>query len=215
MPFSTATGWPSPAHFALAIVAGFAATLACAWMCGLPLVESALTAARLVLDWIDDRFAIQFLGIDRDAQDTVVRLRVGLDTLFVFGSQVLEAHPQGWLEVTTTTGAMLQPMVIAPAIGFALPARLPARLAAFMLAALFAFGFLLLDLPLTLHAYVWDMFIDSLAPGRFSPLLIWHEFLHAGGRLGMGVILGLAGWAAAQQAMRSMSLSAQKQGGTS
>jgi hypothetical protein len=75
---------------------------------------------------------------------------------------------------------------------------------------LLAFGFLLLDLPLTLHAYVWDIFIDNLEPERFSPLMSWHEFLHAGGRLGVGLILGMAAWGTARQIGRRMSLSAQQ-----
>ena len=120
--------------------------------------------------------------------------------LFVMGGKVIGESPAGWLEVTTTTGAMLQPLVIGPAIAFALPGALHTRIAAFALAALLAFGFLLVDLPVTLHAYVWDMFIDNLDPDRFSPLMVWHEFLHAGGRLGVAVILGLAGWRLARKA---------------
>ncbi|MCL5060914.1 MAG: hypothetical protein M1449_10805 [Candidatus Thermoplasmatota archaeon] len=78
-------------------------------------------------------------------------------------------------------------------IAFALPGALHTRVLAFALAALLALGFLVVDLPLTLHAYVWDMFVDNLEPDRFSPLLAWHEFLHAGGRLGIAVVLGVAG----------------------
>lgn len=111
-----------------------------------------------------------------------------------WGGQQVEALPEGWLEVTTTTGAMLQPLIIASAIGLALPGSLTARLTCGALATLFAFGFLLLDLPLTLHAYVWDMFIDHLQPDRFSPLMLWHDFMHSGGRLGVALLLGLGGW---------------------
>lgn len=209
MASSTATGWPSPAGFALALVAGFSVTLASAWLWGTPLVEALLPAAHAVLGWIDDRFGILVLGVERNWQDTVVRLRVEVVAPFVIGGQLITAHG-GWLEVTTTTGAVLQPLVIAPAVAFALPGAWFARLAAFALAALLAFGFLLLDLPLTLHAYVWDMFVDNLEPDRFSPLMIWHEFLHAGGRLGVGLILGMAAWGTVRLASRRMSLSAQE-----
>ncbi|MEW6120410.1 MAG: hypothetical protein AB1593_10010 [Pseudomonadota bacterium] len=211
MSSATATGWPSPAGFALALAVGFAATLTCAWMWGAPLIEGLLPAAHGALGWIDDRFGIAFLGVERNWQDTVVRLRVDVIAPFVVGGQMITAH-SGWLEVTTTTGAMLQPLVIAPALAFALPAGWPSRLLASLLAALFAFVFLLADLPLTLHAYVWDMFIDNLEPDRFSPLMIWHAFLHAGGRLGIGAILGLAGWLSACRMLRRMSLSAQQSG---
>lgn len=201
MPSSTAAVWPSPGRFALALILGLAVTLAAAWAWGAALIETVLPVSRTLLGWIDDRFGILFLGVEHNWQDTVVRLRVNILRIFVMGGEVIEAHPQGWLEVTTTTGAMLQPLVIAPATAFALPGATQTRILAFALAALLAFGFLLIDLPVTLHAYVWDMFVDNLDPNRFSPLMAWHEFLHAGGRLGVAVILGLGGWRLAQSRM--------------
>ncbi|WP_018079026.1 hypothetical protein [Thiobacillus denitrificans] len=200
MPSSTADAWPSPGRFALALILGLAVTLAAAWAWGESLIESVLPLTRILLGWIDDRFGILFLGVEHNWQDTVVRLRVNILQLFVMGGKVIGESPTGWLEVTTTTGAMLQPLVIAPAIAFALPGALYTRALAFALAALLAFGFLLIDLPMTLHAYVWDMFVDNLDPSRFSLLMVWHEFLHAGGRLGVAVILGLAGWRLARKA---------------
>ena len=194
MSSSTVAAWPSPGRFALTLAAGLAFTLTCAWLWGTPLIEWLLPAAHMLLGWIDDRFDILFLGVERNRQDTVVRLRVDVARAFFIGGQIVTAR-SGWLEVTTTTGAMLQPLVIAPALAFALLAgRLSARLLACLLAALPAFAFLLIDLPLTLHAYVWDMFIDNLEPDRFSPLMVWHEFLHGGGRLGIALLLGAAGW---------------------
>ncbi|MBU1223619.1 MAG: hypothetical protein KKA22_16420 [Gammaproteobacteria bacterium] len=200
MPSSIAAAWPSPGRFALALIPGLVLTLAIAWLWGATLVEAILPATRIMLGWIDDRFGILFLGVEHNWQDTVVRLRVNILQLFVMGGQVIGESPTGWLEVTTTTGAMLQPLVIGPAIAFALPGAVRTRILAFALATLLAFGFLLIDLPLTLHAYVWDMFVDYLDPDRFSPLMVWHEFLHAGGRLGVAVILGLAGWRLARKA---------------
>ena len=200
MPSSTAAAWPSPGRFALALILGLALTLAAAWLWGTALIEAILPITRIMLGWIDDRFGIQFLGVEHNWQDTIVRLRVNMIQLFVMGGQVIGESPTGWLEVTTTTGAMLQPLVIGPAIAFALPGAVHTRVLAFALAALLAFCFLLVDLPVTLHAYVWDMFVDYLDPDRFSPLMVWHEFLHAGGRLGVAVILGLTGWRLARKA---------------
>ena len=202
MPSSTVAtlAWPSPGRFALALIVSFTLTLVLAWAWGQMLVTSLLPTTHALLGWIDDRFDILFLGIDHDRQDTVVRLRVNVATLFVMGGQVIAPQPNGWLEVTTTIGAMLQPLVIAPAIAGALPGRPAVRLMRSVIAILLALGFLVIDLPLTLYAYVWDMLIDSLAPNGFSPLLAWHQFLHAGGRLGMGVLLGLLAISAANSA---------------
>lgn len=199
MPSSTAAAWASPGRFALALVAGFALTLAAAWLWGTALIETILPATRIVLGWIDDRFGIVFLGVEHNWQDTVVRLRVSPVEMFVMGGQVINSDNTHWLEVTTTSGAMLQSLVIAPAIAVALPGSVLARTGAFTLAALLAFGFMLLDLPLTLFAFTWDMLIDGLEPDRFSPLMMWHEFLQAGGRLGVAVALGVAGWRLVQR----------------
>lgn len=202
MPSSTAAtpAWPSPGRFALALIVSFTLTLVLAWAWGQTLVTSLIPTTHALLGWIDDRFDILFLGIDHDRQDTVVRLRVNIATLFVMGGQVIAPQPNGWLEVTTTIGAMLQPLVIAPAIASALPGRPAVRLMRLVIAILLALGFLVIDLPLTLYAYVWDMLIDSLDRNGFSPLLAWHEFLHAGGRLGVGVLLGLLAISAANSA---------------
>ncbi len=199
MPSSTTAApvWPSPSGFALALIVTFTLTLVLAWAWGQTLVNALLPTTHALLGWFDDRFSILFLGIDHDRQDTVVRLRVSIATIFVMGGQVIAPQPNGWMEVTTTIGAMLQPLVIAPAIAGALPGRPAVRLMRLVIAISLALGFLVIDLPLTLYAYVWDMLIDNLDPNRFSLLLAWHEFLHAGGRLGMGILLGLLAISAA------------------
>ncbi|MCP5333186.1 MAG: hypothetical protein H7A13_07490 [Pseudomonadales bacterium] len=201
-PSFTVTAWPSPARFALALTVSLALTLCAVWLWGTALIERLIPVVGQLLGLIDDRFGILFLGVEHDWQDTVVRLRVNVIEPFVMGGQQVEALPEGWLEVTTTTGAVLQPLIIASATGLALPGGLAARLTSGALATLLAFGFLLLDLPLTLHAYVWDMFIDHLEPDRFSPLMQWHQFLHSGGRFGVALLLGLGGWCSAGRLSR-------------
>lgn len=202
MPSSTAAipAWPSPGRFALALIVTFTLTLIAAWVWGKALIEALLPTTQALLNVLDDRFDILFLGVEHNWQDSVVRLRVNIATLLVLGGEVLTPHPKGWLEVTTTLGAMLQPLVIDPAIAAAIPGRIAARLTRFGIAALFALGFLVVDLPITLYAYVWDMLIHSMGSGGFSPLLAWHEFLHAGGRLGTGVLLGFLAISAANSA---------------
>lgn len=193
MPSSIAANpvWPSPSRFGLALAIAFTVTLTVAWSGGQVLIEALLPLVHSLLGWMDDRFGILFLGVDHDKQDSIVRLRATIVQLFVMGGQVIEAQPQGWMEVTTTLGAMLQPLVVAPALAAALPGRIAVRLTRYTLAALLALCFLLIDLPLTLYAYVWDMLVDNLDPNGFYPLLAWHEFMHAGGRLGIGVLLAM------------------------
>jgi hypothetical protein len=72
----------------------------------------------------------------------------------------------------------------------------------FGFAALFAMGFLAIDLPITLHAVAWDMITYSIGLNDFSPLLAWNKFMQSGGRLGVAVALGVAGWWLGQRYIR-------------
>lgn len=198
MPSSTATGWPSPARFAFVLGACLTVTLTAAWLWGAALIEILIPVARQALGWIDNRFSVLSLGIEHTWQDTVVHLRLNLSSGFVMGGRVLIPDPRGFLTVDTPIGNLLQPLAIAPAIAAALPGKLSQRLMRFVLAALFALGFLVVDLPLALHAIAWDMLTYSLGMNDFSPLLVWLAFLNGGGRLGIALLLGLAAWRSSQ-----------------
>jgi|GEM_PF-3206221 len=191
MPSSSAAAWPSPGRFAVALILGFTLALVAAWLWGTALIEALLPATWIMLGWIDDRFTILFLGIDHTVQDTVIRLRVNLVRPIVVGSHVAEPHPQGWLEVTTTVGAMLQPLTLALGIAGAWLRPWRRYLGALALACGLSLAFMLVDIPLTLHAYVWDMFVSHYDPQRFSPLMAVHNFLRGGGRLGIGLLIGV------------------------
>lgn len=192
MPSSTpsAAEWPEPAAAITGLLAGFALSITLAALGGRHLVELLLPIVQTLIAWLDDRFAILFLGIDHTTQDTVIRLRVNLLRMLVVDTQVVQPHPKGWLEVTTTVGAMLQPLTIGLGLTLAWPARISRRLARAALASAGGLLFMLIDIPLTLHAYVWDMFLAAYDPDHFSPLMTAHHFLHGGGRLCIGVALG-------------------------
>lgn len=204
MPSSTAAGWPNPGRFALALGACLTLTLTAAWLWGPTLIEILLPAARLALGWIDNRFGILSLGIERNWQDTVVHLRLNISAGFVMGGRVIIPDPRGFLTVDTPIGNLLQPLAIAPAIAAALPGKFVQRLIQFGLATLFALGFLVIDLPLALHAIAWDMLTYSLGMDDFSPLLAWLAFLNGGGRLGIALLLGVAGWKSSQNFLNAM-----------
>lgn len=192
MPSSTpsAAEWPEPAAAIGGLLAGFALSIALAALGGRHLVEFLLPLVQTLIVWLDDRFVILFLGIDHTTQDTVIRLKVNLLRMAVVGTQVVQPHPKGWLEVTTTVGAMLQPLTIGLGLALAWPGRISRRLGSAALACASGLLFMLIDIPLTLHAYVWDMFLAAYDPDHFSPLMAAHRFLHGGGRLGIGVALG-------------------------
>ncbi|MHB1215316.1 MAG: hypothetical protein ACYCY9_10045 [Thiobacillus sp.] len=194
MSSSTAAAWPSPGRFALALILGLALTLTIAGLWGAMLIEALLPTTRIMLGWIDDRFGILLLGVEHNWQDTVVHYRMNFVEDFFLGGRIIQARPEGWLNVVTPVGDLLQPLVIAPALAVALPGRLAIRLMRFVLAVLLALGALFIDLPLALHAIAWDMITYNLGVHDFSPYLAWLQFTQSGGRLAIGVLMGLATW---------------------
>lgn len=193
MPSSTSASaaWPEPGWLLLRLVVAFALAIGLAWLGGRWLVEALLPLAQPILLWIDDRFAILFLGLDHSGHDTVIRLRVNLIRMIVVGSHVAEPHPKGWLEVTTPAGAMLQPLTIALGLVAAWPGRAASLLLRLALAATLGLLFMAVDMPLTLHAYAWDMFLERFDPDHISPLMQIHRFLHGGGRLSIGILIAV------------------------
>lgn len=187
-------GWPDPGRFALTLVLAFTLVLISAWAWGDILVKSLLPLTQDVLTWLDDRFGVVSLDVERNAQDTVVRMRAKLTTLLVLGGQVIPPNPKGWIEASTPVGDLLQPLVIATGFALAWPGRLSARLCRLGIAIGLGLLFLVIDIPLTLHAVVWDLIVFQLGVKDFSPLLTWWQFTQAGGRLGIGLVMGVAAW---------------------
>lgn len=187
---SSENDWPDVRQFLPRMALAILVVLVVAILGGRALVEAQLPVTRALLERIDDRFAILHLGIDRNAQDTVIRLRVNPVRPIALGAHVSRPHPQGWLEVTTTVGTMLQPLVLALAIATAWPSTWRARMRAGALALVLSLTFLAVDVPMTLHAYVWDMLVFHFDPQRFSPLMAVHGFLTGGGRLALGAVFG-------------------------
>ena len=183
--------WLSPARFALSLVLAFTLTLIVAWAWGQTLIETLLPVTRTLLGWIDDRFGILFLGVEHNWQDTVVRLRMNFTTLIVLGGQVIASHPKGWIEATTPIGDLLQPLVIATGLTAAWPGPIATRLIRLGIALALGLLFLIVSLPLTLHAVIWDMLTNQVPSDDFSPLLAWLHFMQSGGRLGMGVLMAV------------------------
>lgn len=177
--------------FALHLALALAIALGLAAWGGRALVEALLPLAAKLLVALDDRFTVLALGIDDGGQDTVVRLRCNLRQAVLIGGQLTYPHPRGWLEVTTTVWVLFQPLVLAAGLAWALPAPLATRALRAITAAAAGLAFLVLDLPVTLHAYVWDMFRDAYLPDSTSPLLMWHGLMHGGGRAVVGVVTGL------------------------
>lgn len=182
---------PEPGWLLIRLIVAFALAISLALIGKHWLIEAILPLAKIIFGWIDDRFAILFLGLDHSGQDTVIRLRVNLVRMIVVGTHVTEPHPKGWLEVTTPAGALLQPLTIALGLVVAWPGKVKNILLRLTVAATLGLLFMVIDVPLTLHGYTWDMFLERFDPDHVSPLMLIHHFLHDGGRLGIGVCLAI------------------------
>ena len=157
-----------------------------------------LTAALLpVFRWeiahLDDTYEVLDLTLSQQGADTVVRLEVGLARIVLIGGRVLHPDPLARANVSTLAGHIAQPALLCFALIFAWPIRratieYPTRsLIAFIGIAVVV----LMDVPFVLWAELWDIHVSALEPGRFSPLLIWRDFLQGGGRFVLGLAVGV------------------------
>lgn len=155
-----------------------------------PLMETMLPLFRWELGQLDDRYRILFFGLAGQGADSVLRLDVTLVRPVVVGAHVVMPDPRGFATVTTLSGNLLQPVVVV----FALVAAWPVtrKIEYFLRVACglpMVILFLLADVPFVLLAQIWAMFVESHAPGQFSPLLGWSAFLQSGGRLAIALAL--------------------------
>ena len=162
-----------------------------------------LPVFRWEITQLDDSYQVLDLTLSQQGADTVVRLEAGLARIIVLGGHALQPDPRARADVSTLAGHITQPVIL----GLALILGWPTRKAVieYPLRALVAGGgmalIILADVPFVLWAALWDIHVSAFEPERFSPLLIWRDFLQGGGRfalgLGVGVLAVMAGQALA------------------
>jgi hypothetical protein len=131
---------------------------------------------------INDRGAIS-------GRDRVYLLVVAPDKMVFVGDRLAVGDPRGRTVVSVLIAYLWQAAVIALPLALAWPVsrgiEWPVRMTCLML----LLGcFALIDLPFTLWAQIWQGYVDAFAPGKFSPLLLWADFLQGGGRFLLGVV---------------------------
>lgn len=189
------------ALFSLRLLAGVAAVGLLSVAFGPQLAEWMLPLLHQTYTFIDRDHRIAELvvssqGVLRGA-DQVYRLTVVPTGLAMVGDQVVHTNPQGWAKVSVLTAYLWQPLAVAAALLLAWPAP-SARQAAvrWVWLLVLATAFVPLDLPFVLWAQVWVNYQEAYAPGEFSALLLWSQFLQNGGRwvVGMGMFLAVTLW---------------------
>lgn len=180
---------PTPRAFELGLrlVLAFALTTALARAFGRDLVEFSLPLIRNVLASLDEREQIVALVITHAGPDTMVKMSVRLLQDIVVEGRRFTANG---FQFTSTIGVglILQPTMIALGFVLAWPVRYlreyPQR---FITASVLLIIVLIADTPFTL----WANYLHVLTPDDFHTLWRWEEFLVHGGRLVLGLLIGL------------------------
>jgi hypothetical protein len=172
---------------------------ACALLWEATLLDHSVPLFRAWLDAIDGTFRTL------DLRSTLVNgevliLRVATPAVpHVVGSHVIVPTP-GMIESSAASaGLVLQPLVLGASLVLAWPWR---RWQELCLRAVLAVPLLgtvvLLDVPLMLYGSLWYNEVKAFEPDRFSPLVLWPDFMNAGGRFALTIVAVVAAVAAAR-----------------
>ena len=160
---------------------------------GRDFIDLLLPAFSKLIGMLDDHYRIILLKTGTKGADTVVRLDVTLAKPIFLNGHLIMPHARGLATATTTIGTILQIPLVSLGLILAWPVqRAVEHLQRLGFALLLILPVLLFDTPLLLWASLWDLHVHSMEPDRFSPLLIWQHFLIGGGRLAIGITLGIA-----------------------
>jgi hypothetical protein len=170
----------------IAAILGFAAVR---W--AQPVTEALLPLFKGEIARLDDAYRIDRLYIDRDAADQVVRIDVGLARPLSLNGRTFYPDPRGRATASTLVGNVTLPCVLMIAVSLAWPCRSGRR---FVMRALVLMPALLLlcllDVPFILWASIWGLIVQAADPNRFSPLLMWCDFLLGGGGFALAMAFG-------------------------
>jgi len=187
--------------FSLRLLAGVAAVSLLSATLGPHLAEWMLPLLQQTYTLIDRdhrmaELVVSSQGVLRGA-DHVYRLTVVPTGLAMVGDHVVHTNPQGWAKVSVLTAYLWQPLAVAAALLLAWPAPSATQAALrWVWLLVLAAAFVPLDLPFVFWAQVWVNYQELYAPGEFSALLLWSQFLQNGGRwvVGMGMFTLVTLW---------------------
>jgi len=166
---------------------------------GKTVTEALLPTLRWELAQLDDTYRILDLSLDREGRDSVIRLDVGLEKAVIIGGRAMMPDPRARANVSTLAGHVTQPAILCLALILAWPAN---KMIEYPVRAFIAFGGLTLvilaDVPFVLWGELWNLHVSAFEPNRFSPLLIWKNFLQGGGRFVLGLAVGVLAVVAGQ-----------------
>lgn len=181
-----------PAHlqaFAWRFVLCLAIVLMAAWRWGQPLAEALLPWIASEINALDNTYRIVSLDVVQRGGEALIRIVVTLARCVVLPDGAHCADPRAQAQVSTLLGHLTLPPSLALAAVLAWPPASWRELA--WRAPLLPLGLsvlLALDVPMVLWASLWQLHVEAFAPGLFSPLLLWLNFLQSGGRMALALV---------------------------
>lgn len=183
-------GWRALLRFALVL-----AVLLCAdrsW--GEALQQAVLPGVRLVMQWWDDTYRLEDLGLFRVGADRVVGVSVSLARCVVMeGLAVCPDAHKGLAQASTLAGSVDLVLILMGALVWSWPVHQRQeyawRLVAGVPVVLLIWS---VDVPLILWGAIWSLHHDAYVPTSWSPLLAWVDFIKSGGRLALTGLGGAA-----------------------
>lgn len=182
-------------RFVLCLALVLAATLR--W--GQALAEALLPFIAAEINGLDNTYRIVSLGVVQRGGEDLIRIVVTLARCVVLPDGAHCADPRAQAQASTLLGHLTLPPTLAVAAVLAWPWaswreavwRLPLLLVGLAL-------LLALDVPMVLWASLWQLHVDAFAPGLFSPLLLWLDFVQSGGRMALALVCAAGVLAAAR-----------------
>lgn len=140
------------------------------------------------LDWIDGTFRTVDLGVVSANGEAVIRRVSTPAYAHELGGHVVFADTHTRLTAAAGAGMIFQPAIFILALIFAWPWRDLRVLGMRAAVALpLVLGVVLLDVPMMLYGFTWYQEVSRLDPDRWSPLILWADFMNAGGRFALGI----------------------------
>ncbi len=188
-----------PAHVSLRLVAATAVVLMAAHFWSRDVVALLLPVLSAALGFVADDFRILSFEFVSDRGNSSIGAVAMLKHTIVLGGRAIVPDDVSVMMVGSTVGTVMQPLLVALVLVLAWPARMIEMALRLAAACTLIAIVLLVDTPLSMAAWLWDIQLRAHEPDRWSPLVWWNIFLNGGGRLALGLIAGVLSIAWARQ----------------
>lgn len=162
-----------------------------------PVVESLIPVYRTTLSLLNDQFTVDDLEIDRSETGEKLLLQANLSQPLLLGHKTLypfgwSGQPAGEFLVSLTVGSVLAYSALVLIVVLVWPARSGKEMLVRLLVAVPAVVLLLLvDVPTTMTAELWNGVFGIAQEATMSRWMIWSRFLMGGGGFVIALLTGI------------------------